>query len=93
MTDNDSGGSVREIPDGWVRKEVVAGMDTVGLSGFDDDLGMGGGFDCPECGHYIPIDALDDDTCPMCGHRGMIGTVIMGRQEITAFYPEGWFDD
>lgn len=83
-----------QTPDGWVREEIVAGMDTVGSLGFADDyLGMGSGYNCRECNHYLPIEALDDDTCPRCGTSGMIGTVIMGRKEVMVMYPEGWFDD
>lgn len=80
--------------DGWVREEIVAGMGTVGMSDqLDTYLGMGGGYKCRHCDHFIPIEALDDDTCPRCENSGMIGTVIQGRQEVTAMYPKGWFDD
>lgn len=86
--------STSETPDGWTREEIVAGMDTVGISDhFDEFLGLGSAYKCRRCEHYIPIDALDDDTCPRCEHSGMIGTVIMGRQDVTAMYPDGWFDD
>jgi hypothetical protein len=78
----------------WVREEIIAGMDTVGSFGLAADyVGMGGGYKCRHCEHFIPIKSLDDDTCPRCGNSGMIGTVIMGRQEVTAMYPEGWFDE
>lgn len=85
-----------ETPDGWTREEIVAGMDTVGISDhFDEFLGLGSGYRCRRCEHFIPINALDDDddTCPRCEHSGMNGTVIMGRQDVTAMYPDGWFDD
>lgn len=88
MTDTE-----HEVPDGWVREDVVAGMDTIGYSAFDDDLGMSGGFKCGSCNHFIPLKAVEKPTCPSCGRGGMIGTVIMGRQEVTAMYPEGWFDE
>ena len=88
------GGTQVTVPEGWVRQEVIAGMKTVGLSDtFDQYLGMGSGYKCESCAHYIPIESLEDDTCPSCDGSGMIGTVIMGRQEITALYPEGWFDE
>jgi len=87
-------GTGRDIPEGWVRNELIAGMDTVGTLGFADDFaGMGGGYKCRHCDHYIPIESLDDDTCPLCGNSGMVGTVIMGKQKITAMYPEGWFGE
>lgn len=89
----DSAEDDTDVPDGWVREELVAGMGTVGSFGLTDGyVGMGSGFKCEPCQHFIPIDALDDDTCPCCGTSGMIGTVVMGRQEVTALYPEGWFD-
>ncbi|WP_256394150.1 hypothetical protein [Natronoarchaeum rubrum] len=89
-----SDGAEQEVPDGWVREELVAGMDTVGTLGYADEyVGMGGGYKCRHCSHYIPIESLDDDTCPLCETGGMIGTIIMGMQEVTALYPEGWFDD
>lgn len=85
-----------ETPDGWTREDIVAGMDTVGIGDhFDEFLGLGSGYRCRRCEHFIPIDALDDDddTCPRCEHSGMIGTVIMGRQDVTVMYPDGWFDE
>jgi len=82
------------VPDGWVREEIIGGMDTVGTLGMADEyLGMGGGYNCDTCEHYIPTEALEDATCPSCERSGMIGTIVQGRQEITALYPEGWFDD
>lgn len=87
-------GTGHEIPDGWVREELVAGMDTVGSLGFADEyVGLGGGFKCERCQHFVPIESIDDDSCPSCGTSGMIGTIIMGTQHVTALYPEGWFDE
>lgn len=77
-----------EVPSGWVREELIAGMKTVGRDGYK---GVGGGYKCDRCEHFIPIEALDDDVCPSCGRAGMIGTVIMGTQEVTSLHPEGWF--
>jgi len=76
----------------WQREEIIAGMDTIGPLAPDDYLGMGGGYKCEDCDHFVPLESVDDATCPRCGRGGMIGTVIMGRQEVTAYYPEGWFD-
>lgn len=88
------GGTEQDVPEGWVREELVAGMDTVGTFGFEDEyVGMGGGYKCGPCQHFIPLESVDDNACPACGTGGMIGTVIMGTQEVTALYPEGWFDD
>lgn len=87
-------GTEQDIPDGWVREELIAGMDTVGSFGIPDEyVGMGGGYKCDPCGHFIPLESLDEATCPLCGTSGLIGTVIMGTQRVTALYPEGWFDD
>lgn len=92
MTGSDRQGSAT-VRDGWVREEIVAGMDTVGyMDQFDEYPGMGSGYKCRHCEHFIPIESLDTDTCPRCENSGMIGTVIMGRQEVTAMYPEGWYD-
>jgi len=92
MVDNTTSTNRNELPDGWEKRELVAGMETVG-SFTDDYAGMGGGYKCERCNHYIPIKAIDDDTCPACGRNGLIGTIIKGRQEITAAYPSGWFDE
>lgn len=94
MTNDSSVGGDAQVPDGWVREEIVAGMATVGAGDlYDHYPGMGGGYKCDACDHFVPIEALDDDTCPCCGTSGMIGTVIMGSQEVTALYPGGWFDE
>lgn len=78
------------VPDGWVREERLAGMDTIGRDGYDD---IGGGFKCDNCAHYVPLESIEGDTCPQCGRGGMIGTVVMGIQEVTILSPEGWFSD
>lgn len=78
-----------DVPDGWLREDVIGGMDTVG---FRDGADIGGGFKCDPCGHFIPIDALDDDVCPMCGRGGMIGTIVAGVQEFTLLYPANFYD-
>lgn len=81
------------VPDGWVREELIAGMDTVGSLGLAEQYaGMGGGYKCETCDHYIPLESIEGDACPSCDTSGMIGTVIMGTQTVTAMYPEGWFD-
>lgn len=89
------GGSERiDVPEGWVREDLVAGMDTIGDLGIASEyVGMGGGFKCEPCDHFIPIESVDEAECPVCGTRGLIGTIIMGRQDVTALYPEGWFDE
>lgn len=90
MTDNSEAETEHDVPDGWVREVRTAGMDTVGS--FSDYEDCSGGYKCDTCGHYIPIKSIDVDVCPMCGRGGMIGTVVMGLQEITVLSPEGWFD-
>jgi hypothetical protein len=67
------------IPDGWTRETRIGGMAVP-----DDDYK--GGYKCESCDHYIPTDH-SDGTCPMCGTSGLIGTVIMGRQEVTYLVP------
>ena len=80
-----------DVPDGWVRQVRTAGMDTV--SNFNDHNECSGGYKCDSCEHYVPIKSIDDDACPMCERRGMIGTVVMGLQQVTVLSPEGWFDE
>ncbi len=83
----------QNIPTGWVREEIVAGMDTVGDWGLADQYpGLGSGMKCRHCEHFVPIDAVEGEHCPTCDNW-MTGTVIMGMQDVTALYPEGWFDD
>ncbi len=94
MSGECGGGTEREIPDGWEREELIAGMDTVGSFSISDVyIGMGGGYKCNQCQHFVPLESVDDDACPLCDRCGMIATVIMGTQRVTALYPEGWFDD
>lgn len=69
-------------------------MDTVGTLGRAEEyLGLGGGFKCETCSHFLPIEAVENAVCPVCGSGGLIGTVIMGAQWVTVLYPKGWFDD
>lgn len=93
MTAKDADETVQP-PDGWVREELIAGMDTVGTFGVPEEyVGMGGGYKCGSCDHFVPIEAIDDAVCPACDTGGMIGTVIMGTQEVVSLHPDGWFDD
>ncbi|UIO98931.1 hypothetical protein Hbl1158_10330 [Halobaculum sp. CBA1158] len=93
--DGEASGEQEDVPDGWIRRDLIGGMDTVGSLGLAEKYeGIGGGYCCRPCDHYVPIDAVDEPVCPMCGYSSMIGTVIMGTQEVTALHPEGWsFDD
>lgn len=94
MNDHSENENEVKVPAGWVREQLVAGMDTVGSFGSADEyVGMGGGFKCDQCQHFIPIESVDDSTCPSCGTSGMVGTVIMGTQVVTAMHPEDWFDE
>lgn len=78
------------VPEGWVREDRKGGIGGLRFDAFD---GPASGWKCDNCDHYIPLDAIDGDTCPQCGRSGMIGTVVMGLQTITVLSPEGWFDE
>jgi hypothetical protein len=77
------------VPDGWEREEMVAGMGTV--TSLWDGPQIGGGLKCDRCDHFIPIDELAEPVCPMCDSRGLIGTIIQGRQEVTMLFPSGLY--
>ena len=81
-SDND-GSQPPAADDEWVREEIVAGMSTGRMES---------GYHCDHCEHYVPIEAVDRNRCPRCETVGMIGTVIMDRQTVTALYPTGWFN-
>lgn len=86
----DGGAVEHKIPDGWRRETVLAGMDTVG---YEDGADISGGYKCESCSHFIPINAIDEATCPGCGSSGLIGTIVAGRQEFTVLFPEDHFDE
>lgn len=78
-----------DVPDGWVREELISGMNTIGR---DEYPGASGGFKCDRCSHFVPIESVEDAVCPACGRGGLIGTIIAGAQVQTFLYPEGWFE-
>ena len=81
-------GIEHSIPDGWVREDRLDGMNLV-----HEDGHFGGVYKCDRCDHFIPIETVDEAVCPSCGTGGLIGTVIMGTQEVTFLYPADFFDD
>lgn len=68
--------SEAQTPDGWRRETRITGTNH-----WEDDLA--GGYYCPDCDHYIPIDQAEAAECPVCEKRGLIGTIISGTQEAT----------
>lgn len=71
-----------DVPDGWFRETRLTGID-----GPDD---LAGGYLCPDCDHFVPIEFADGDSCPACGAGGLIGTVIAGEQEATYLLPRDY---